>query len=99
MMGIKIRVFTSLPRNVSLEELVPEDHFYGRLGARLDQRASHGRPAPRGRHGFELRCRVRAGRASGATGGPVWSKVVAARMGLLGGKVWCAWPNSRKEPL
>jgi hypothetical protein len=36
MMGTKIRTFASLPRNVSLEDLVPEDHFYRRLEARLD---------------------------------------------------------------
>jgi transposase len=31
MMGTKIRAFTSLPRDISLEDLVPEDHFYRRL--------------------------------------------------------------------
>ena len=36
MMGTKTRSFSTLPRNVSLEELVPEDHFYRRLEARLD---------------------------------------------------------------
>ena len=36
MMGTKIRCFTPLPPDISLEELVPEDHFYRRLQARLD---------------------------------------------------------------
>jgi len=36
MMGTKIRAFTSLPREISLEELVPEDHFYRRLERTLD---------------------------------------------------------------
>jgi transposase len=36
MMGTKSRSFTPLPRGISLEELVPEDHFYRRLQARLD---------------------------------------------------------------
>jgi len=36
MMGTKVRSFSQLPRDVSLEELVPEDHFYRRLEARLD---------------------------------------------------------------
>ncbi len=36
MMGIKERNFSPLPRDVSLEELVPEDNFYRRLEARLD---------------------------------------------------------------
>ena len=36
MMGIKPRSFTALPREISLEELVPDDHFYRRLEARLD---------------------------------------------------------------
>jgi len=38
MMGTKIRSFSPLPHDVSLEELVPEDHFYGRLEARLEAR-------------------------------------------------------------
>ena len=36
MMGTKIRSFSPLPHDVSLEELVPEDHFYRRLETRLD---------------------------------------------------------------
>jgi hypothetical protein len=32
----KIRSFAPLPEDVSLEHLVPEDHFYRRLEARLD---------------------------------------------------------------
>jgi transposase len=36
MMGTKIRSFTPLPPDISLEELVPEDHFYRRLETRLD---------------------------------------------------------------
>jgi transposase len=36
MMGTKTRSFAPLPRDVSLEELVPDDHFYRRLEARLD---------------------------------------------------------------
>jgi transposase len=36
MMGTKVRSFAPLPEDLSLEELVPEDHFYRRLEARLD---------------------------------------------------------------
>jgi transposase len=36
MMGTKIRSFATLPQDISLEDLVPEDHFYRRLEARLD---------------------------------------------------------------
>jgi transposase len=36
MMGTKIRSFSPLPDDLSLEELVPDDHFYRRLQARLD---------------------------------------------------------------
>lgn len=36
MMGTKVRTFSPLPRDVSLEELVPKDNFYRRLEARLD---------------------------------------------------------------
>ena len=36
MMGLKIRSFAPLPRDVSLEDLVPNDNFYRRLGAKLD---------------------------------------------------------------
>jgi len=36
MMGIKIRSFSPLPDDLSLEDLVPNDHFYRRLQARLD---------------------------------------------------------------
>jgi transposase len=36
MMGTKIRNFSPLPRAVSLEDLVPEDHLYRRLEAVLD---------------------------------------------------------------
>ena len=36
MMGIKVRSFATLPRDLSLEDLVPEDHFYRRLETRLD---------------------------------------------------------------
>ena len=36
MMGIKQRRFESLPRQISLEDLVPEDNFYRRLEATLD---------------------------------------------------------------
>jgi transposase len=36
MMGIKERVFSPLPRDVSLEDLVPADNFYRRLEATLD---------------------------------------------------------------
>jgi transposase len=35
-MGIKERVFSPLPREVSLEDLVPRDHFYRRLEETLD---------------------------------------------------------------
>jgi hypothetical protein len=36
MMGTKIRTFAPLPPDVSLEDLVPDDHFYRRLETRLD---------------------------------------------------------------
>jgi transposase len=36
MMGIKVRSFAALPRDLSLEDLVPEVNFYRRLEARLD---------------------------------------------------------------
>ena len=36
MMGTKIRSFAPLPSDLSLEELVPDDHFYRRLEATLD---------------------------------------------------------------
>ena len=36
MMGTKTRSFAPLPRDVSLEGLVPDDHFYRRLEATLD---------------------------------------------------------------
>ncbi len=36
MMGTKVRTFAPLPHDVSLEEMVPEDHFYRRLEATLD---------------------------------------------------------------
>jgi hypothetical protein len=35
MMGTKIRSFAPLPKDVSLEDLVPQDHFYRRLEATL----------------------------------------------------------------
>jgi transposase len=36
MMGTKIRSFSPLPNDLSLEDLVPQEHFYRRLEARLD---------------------------------------------------------------
>jgi transposase len=36
MMGTKIRSFAPLPHDLSLEDLVPDDHFYRRLEARLN---------------------------------------------------------------
>jgi transposase len=36
MMGTKIRCFALLPHDLSLEDLVPEDHLYRRLEATLD---------------------------------------------------------------
>jgi transposase len=36
MMGAKVRSFAPLPDDLSLEDLVPKDHFYRRLEARLD---------------------------------------------------------------
>ncbi len=36
MMGIERRLFDPLPRQVSLEELVPKDNFYRHLEATLD---------------------------------------------------------------
>lgn len=35
-MGTKIHSFSPLPRDVSLEELVPEDHLYRRLEEEID---------------------------------------------------------------
>lgn len=36
MMGTKPRSFSPLPHDISLEELVPKDHFYRRLEQALD---------------------------------------------------------------
>jgi transposase len=36
MMGTKVRSFSPLPHDISLEDLVPQDNFYRRLQARLD---------------------------------------------------------------
>ena len=36
MMGTKERVYSPLPHDVSLEDLVPKDNFYRRLEERLD---------------------------------------------------------------
>ena len=36
MLGKKVRSFAPLPRDISLEELVPEDNFYRRLERTLD---------------------------------------------------------------
>jgi transposase len=36
MMGTKVRSFEPLPHDLSLEDLVPQDHFYRRLEATLD---------------------------------------------------------------
>jgi hypothetical protein len=36
MMGTKLRSFSPLRHDISLEDLVPEDNFYRRLEARLD---------------------------------------------------------------
>jgi len=36
MMGTKTRSFSPLPHDLSLEDLVPKDHFYRRLEAQLD---------------------------------------------------------------
>jgi transposase len=36
MMGTKVRIFATLPEDLSLEDLVPEDHHYRRLETRLD---------------------------------------------------------------
>ncbi len=35
-MGTKERIFSPLPRDVSLEDLVPQDNFYRRLEETLD---------------------------------------------------------------
>ena len=35
-MGMKIRRFSPLPRDLSLEDLIPVDHFYRRLEEALD---------------------------------------------------------------
>jgi transposase len=36
MMGTKVRSFAPLPKDISLEDLVPQDNFYRRLESRLD---------------------------------------------------------------
>src|SRR5215204_1290079 len=36
MMGTKVRTFSPVPHDISLEDLVPEDNFYRRLEARLN---------------------------------------------------------------
>jgi transposase len=36
MMGTKIRSFSPLPRDVSLEDLIPGDNFYRRMEKALD---------------------------------------------------------------
>jgi len=36
MMGKKVRTFAPLPQDVSLEDMVPKDHFYRRLDALLN---------------------------------------------------------------
>src|ERR687898_581144 len=36
MVGTKIRSFSPLPHDLSLEDLVPQEHFYRRLQAQLD---------------------------------------------------------------
>jgi hypothetical protein len=36
MVGTKIRSLSPLPEDLSLEDLVPKDHFYRRLEAQLD---------------------------------------------------------------
>ncbi len=36
MKGTKIRSFTPLPSDVSLDDLVPRDHFYRRMEAHVD---------------------------------------------------------------
>ncbi len=46
MMGTKVRSFSPLPRDVSLEELVPKDHFYRRLEAEIDLSFVRGLVAP-----------------------------------------------------
>src|SRR5215213_8757894 len=46
MMGTKIRSFSPLPHDLSQEDLVPEDHFYRRLEARLDLSFVRGLVAP-----------------------------------------------------
>lgn len=46
MMGTKIHSFAPLPRDVSLEELAPNDNFYRRLGERLDLSLVRGLVAP-----------------------------------------------------
>lgn len=35
-MGTKVRSFSPLPRDISLEDLVPKDNFYRRLEERID---------------------------------------------------------------
>ena len=46
MMGTKARSFSPLPHDLSLEELVPKDHFYRRLEAQLDLSIVRGLVAP-----------------------------------------------------
>ena len=54
MMGTKVRSFSPLPRDVSLEELVPKDHFYRRLEAEIDLSFVRGLVAPLYAGGGEL---------------------------------------------
>ena len=46
-MGMKIRRFSPLPRDLSLEDLIPVDHFYRRLEEALDLSRSCGGSSPR----------------------------------------------------
>jgi hypothetical protein len=47
MMGTKLRSFSPLPDDLSLEDLLPEDHFYRRLEATLDLSFVRLRSSPR----------------------------------------------------
>lgn len=56
MMGTKVRSFTPLPRDVSLENLVPKDHFYRRLEQLRSIRRHRTAPAGRFSTGWHLPC-------------------------------------------
>ena len=88
MMGTKAHSFAPLPRDVSLEDLIPEDHFYRRSEAHLDLAFVRDLVAPLyaeaagrrwTRSSTSSRCRsvgsVSRARASGMSCVPRWAAV------------------------